>query len=244
MAIFCPSMSHAPLMISVAGIRGIVGESLTPPIVARFAAAFARELPAGPVVMGRDARTTGPMVRDAAISGLTAAARDVVDLGLAPTPTTQMAVEHLHAAGGIILRASHNPAPWNSLKFLSDRGEFLDADAGARVRQRYESERDLYVPWNRVGAVREESSALNWHLERVLGLEYIDVAKIRGRKLHVVVDGCASIGGIAVPALLKELGAKITELDCVPNGKFTRELEPLPEHLGKLGETVREARAD
>src|SRR5262245_24166894 len=157
MAIFCPSMSHAPLMISVAGIRGIVGESLTPPIVARFAAAFARELPAGPVVMGRDARTTGPMVRDAAISGLTAAGRDVVDLGLATTPTTQMAVEHLHAAGGIILTASHNPAPWNALKFLSARGEFLDSATGQRVRERYEGGRDLWAKWNALGSVRAEA---------------------------------------------------------------------------------------
>jgi phosphomannomutase len=184
------------------------------------------------------------MVRDAALAGLTAAGRDVVDLGLATTPTTQLAVEHLHAAGGIILTASHNPAPWNALKFLSDLGEFLGPEAGARVRQRYESERDLYVPWNQVGSVREESNALRWHLDRVLGLDLLDLAAIRGRKLHVVVDGCASIGGIAVPALLKELGAKTTELDCVPNGRFTRELEPLPEHLGALGARVKEAGAD
>ena len=111
-------------MISVAGVRGIVGDTLTPAVVARFSAAFAREMPSGPIVVGRDARRSGPMVLHAVVAGLTAAGRDVVDVGLATTPTTQMAVEHLRAAGGIILTASHNPAPWNALapsQWSSDR---------------------------------------------------------------------------------------------------------------------------
>jgi phosphomannomutase len=236
--------SASSLMISVAGIRGIVGESLTPPVVARFAAAFAAELPPGPVVVGRDARKSGPMVLRAASAGLTAAGRDVVDLGLATTPTTQLAVEHLGAGGGLILTASHNPAPWNALKFLSDRGEFLDAAAGKRVKERYERHGETWVAFDRLGHERTETAALDWHLERVLGLEYLDLAAIRARRLHVVVDGCASVGGIAVPRLLHELGVRVTELDCVPNGEFTRELEPLPEHLGGLGRAVVESKAD
>jgi phosphomannomutase len=232
-------------MISVAGVRGIVGESLDPSVVARFSAAFARALPGeGPVVLGRDARVTGPMVRLAACAGLNAAGRDVVDLRLATTPTTQLAVEHLHAAGGIILTASHNPAPWNALKFLSARGEFLGPAEGREVRERFEASRDLWARWDRVGAVREEHGALEWHLERVLALKHLDVPAIRQRALHVVVDGCASVGGVALPALLERLGARVTKLDCVPNGNFTRELEPLPEHLGALGKAVREAGAD
>src|SRR5712691_2047647 len=132
-------MSQPSLMISVAGVRGVVGETLDPAIVARFSAAFARTLPgAGPVVVGRDARVTGPMVRLAACAGLNAAGRDVIDIGLATTPTTQMAVEHLRAAGGVILTASHNPAPWNALKFLSGAGEFLGATQGGEVRDRFE----------------------------------------------------------------------------------------------------------
>lgn len=233
-----------PLMISVAGVRGIVGETLTPPVLARFAAAFGRSLADGPVVVGRDARTTGPMVLAAVSAGLTAAGRDVVDIGLATTPTTQLAVEHLHAAGGIILTASHNPAPWNALKFLSSRGEFLGPDAGAAVRERFEQDRDLWVAWDTVGAVRSETDALAWHLERVLGLEYLDIAAIRRRALKVVVDGCASVGGFAVPALLAALGAAVVKLDCEPNGRFTRELEPLPEHLGALGRAVVQSGAD
>jgi len=233
------------LMISVAGVRGIVGESLDPAVIARLAAAFARELPGeGPVVIGRDARVTGPMVRLAACAGLNAAGRDVIDIGLATTPTTQLAVEHLKAAGGVILTASHNPAPWNALKLLSAAGEFLGPGPGRKVKERFEADRDLWAKWNQVGGVTEEKNALEWHLERVLGLKHIDVAKIRQRALHVVVDGCASVGGIALPALLERLGARVTKLDCEPNGNFTRELEPLPEHLGALGRIVKESGAD
>jgi len=233
------------LMISVAGVRGIVGETLDPSVVARFSAAFAKALPGkGPVVVGRDARISGPVMRLAAAAGVNAAGRDVVDIGLATTPTTQLAVEHLRAAGGIILTASHNPAPWNALKFLSARGEFLGSEEGKEVRVRFEQSRDLWTTWNQLGSVHEETRALSWHLEKVLGLPHIDVPAIRQRELHVVVDGCASVGGVALPALLERLGATVTKLDCEPNGRFTRELEPLPEHLGALGESVRGAKAD
>jgi len=232
------------LMISVAGVRGIVGEGLTPPVLARFAAAFADALGEGPVVVGRDARTTGPMVLAAVSAGLTAAGRDVVDVGLATTPTTQLAVEHLHAAGGVILTASHNPAAWNALKFLSPLGEFLGPAEGAAVRERFEAGEGPWRTWDRVGRVRAEAGALAWHLERVLGLDAIDLPAIRRRSLVVAVDGCASVGGVAVPALLEALGARCIPLDCEPNGRFTRELEPLPQHLGALGAAVRGARAD
>ena len=231
-------------MISVAGIRGIVGESLTPPVVARFAAAFAAGLPGGPVVVGRDARRSGPMVYRAVAAGLTGAGRDVIDIGLATTPATQVAVEELHAAGGVILTASHNPAEWNALKFLSARGEFLDAETGAAVKRRYESGDHLWKRFDSLGSELQEPRALEWHLKRVLALEFVDVAAIRARKLKVAVDGCASVGGVAVPRLLRELGCEVVELDCEPNGAFTRELEPLPEHLGALGRIVREAHAD
>jgi len=234
----------APLMISVAGVRGIVGESLTPPVLARFAAAFGRNAPPGPIVIGRDARISGPVVLHAVKAGLRAAGRDVVDIGLATTPATQVAVERLEAGGGVILTASHNPAPWNALKFLSSRGEFLDAEAGAAVRARFEADDRLWVPFDRLGTEREEPRALDWHLELVLGLPFIDVEAIRRRALRVAVDGCASVGGVAVPALLERLGATVTPVDCEPNGRFTRELEPLPEHLGALGAAVRESNAD
>lgn len=231
-------------MISVAGIRGIVGESLTPPVLARFAAAFAHGLEPGPVVVGRDARRSGPMVLRAVVAGLMATGRDVIDIGLATTPATQVAVEELHAAGGAILTASHNPAQWNALKFLSGRGEFLDAETGAAVHRRYESGEALWIGFDQLGSESAEPRALEWHLKRVLALPFIDAAAIRRRQLRAVVDGCASVGGVAVPRLLRDLGCEVVELDCVPDGRFTRELEPLPEHLGALGAAVRDARAD
>jgi phosphomannomutase len=237
------AMSSA-LMISVAGVRGIVGESLTPPVLIRFAEAFARGLEPGPVVVGRDARPSGAMVQRAVAAGLLAAGRDVFDIGLATTPTTQLAVEHLHAAGGIILTASHNPAPWNALKFLSPLGEFLDHAAGTALRERMEAAHPHWVSHDRLGAEREEHAALDWHIERVLGLEWIEPERIRAKALRVAVDGCASVGGIAVPRLLRELGATVVELDCEPNGAFTRELEPLPEHLGALSRAVTDSRSD
>lgn len=233
-----------PLMISVAGIRGIVGEALTPPVVTRFAAAFARTRGPGTIIVGRDARTTGPLIRHAVMAGLRGAGRDVIDIGLATTPTTQWAVEHLRAAGGVILTASHNPAPWNALKFLSDRGEFLSAADGAEVRRRFEADQDLWVPWDEVGAESTESNALEWHLERVLTQPDLDLEAIRRRRFKVVVDGCSSVGGVAIPALLERLGASPVLLDCEPDGRFTRELEPLPEHLGALGRKVVESGAD
>lgn len=231
---------NAPLMISVAGIRGIIGTSLTPPVLARFAAAFAKGLGDGPVVVGRDARVSGPMVHRAVAAGLMAAGRDVVNLGLATTPTTEVAVETLKAAGGVILTASHNPAEWNALKFLSSRGEFLDAAAGSEVKRRFESDDNPWVSFDRLGSEREETGALAWHLRRVLDLEELELDRIRSARLRVVVDGCASVGGFAIPAILREMGVEVVELDCEPNGRFTRELEPLPEHLGRLGTIVRE----
>lgn len=226
-------------MISVAGVRGIVGESLTPPVIARFAAAFAGVLGSGPVVIGRDARPSGPMVAHAARAGAMAAGRDVVDLGLATTPATQIAVEHLKAAGGIIVTASHNPWPWNALKFLSAAGEFLDAETGRAVTARYHAGEPAWHPADRLGVEHVETGALDWHLKRVLDLEFVDVAAIRRARLKVAVDGCASVGGVALPRLLESLGAETLEVDCVPNGAFTRELEPLPENLGRLSEAVR-----
>lgn len=233
-----------PLMISVAGIRGIVGDSLTPDVIARFAAAFAAEAPTGAIVVGRDARRSGPVVHQAVAAGLRGAGRDVVDLGLATTPTTAIAVEHLGAAGGVILTASHNPAEWNALKFLSPRGEFLGPIEGGAVRARFESGTAPWVSYDRLGGEYREDHALEWHLERVLALDVLDLAAIRARSLTVAVDGCSSVGGIAVPRLLEALGTRVVQLDCVPDGRFTRELEPLPEHLGALGRKVVEQGAD
>lgn len=238
------SILASELMISVAGARGVVGETLTPPVVTRLATAFAGVLGEGRVVVGRDARPSGGLVYHALAAGLLGVGREVVDIGLATTPTTQIAVEHLRAAGGVIITASHNPAPWNALKFLSPLGEFLASGEQARVRERFERGGERWERFDRLGAERVESRALDWHLERVLSLGCLDTVAIRRRALRVAVDGCASVGGIAVPALLRALGVAVIPIDCEPTGRFTRELEPLPEHLGALGEQVRASGAD
>ncbi len=231
-------------MVSVAGVRGVVGDSLTPPVASRYAAAFARVCGPGEVVVGRDARLSGPMIQQAVSAGLRAAGCDVIDLGLATTPTVEIAVETLGAQGGVILTASHNPPQWNALKLLDSRGEFLDPATGERVHARAEAAEDLWVGFEAVGAERREEGALDWHLRRVLAMPELEVEVFRRRGLRVVVDGCASVGGVAVPRLLEELGCRVTRLDCEPNGRFTRELEPLPEHLGALADRVRAAGAD
>jgi phosphomannomutase len=235
---------RAPLMVSVAGVRGVVGGSLTPIVAATWAAAFARQVGPGVVVVGRDARASGPALYQAVAAGLRAAGCDVVDVGLATTPTVEIAVGHLRARGGIVLSASHNPAEWNALKLLSARGEFIDPRTGAEVMRRAQSGDDLWVPFDALGSERREQGALEWHVDRVLAMSELDREALGRRGLKVVVDGCSSVGGTAVPPLLETLGCTVVRLDCEPDGRFTRELEPLPEHLGALGRAVKDSRAD
>src|SRR6266567_6873060 len=180
------------LMVSVSGVRGLVGIDLTPEVVARWAAAFGtwakNGRPDGPtarrpsVVLGRDARTSGPMFAAAATAGLVSVGCDVVDVGLVATPTVQLAVEHHRAAGGIILTASHNPVEWNALKFVGPDGIFLDTVAGTRVRDLAAGE---YLPranYNAIGGVEPDSDAISRHLAAVLALRGVDVRAIRRRR--------------------------------------------------------------
>ena len=217
------------LMISVAGVRGIVGESLTPAVAARFAAAFSHALGEGPVVIGRDARVSGPMVLQAVCAGLTAAGRDVVDIGLATTPATQMAVEHLKAAGGVILTASHNPAPWNGLKMFGADGAVLPADRGAEVRGRYESGDFPRAAWDGVGTTRVPPDVLADHERAVLDL--VSVAKVASSGFRVFLDANAGAGGPLGVQLLASLGCEVVQHECEPTGRFVHEPEPTPAHL-------------
>src|SRR6266540_1152347 len=192
------------LMIGVAGIRGIVGKDLTPEAVARYAAAFGvwAKTGKGPrrrptVVLGRDARTSGPMFARAAAAGLMSVGCDVIDVGLVSTPTAQLAVEHHRAAGGIVLTASHNPIEWNALKFVGPDGIFLDAEAGARVRALAE-EGPPRMGWDGIGALRKDRDAVARHLDAVLALPVIDVTAIRGRGFHVALDCVRGAGAVAI----------------------------------------------
>jgi len=242
------------LMISVSGMRGHVGTDLTPELVARHAAALGawvrtagRTGAAGAarpcVVLGRDSRTSGPMFARAAAAGLMSVGVDVVDLGVVPTPTVQMAVEHHQAGAGLILTASHNPIEWNALKFVGPDGIFLDAGAGERVR----ALADTGPPrsgWDGLGAVREDPGAVQRHLDAILALPVIDVTAIRRRRFHVAIDCVRGAGAVAIPPLLERLGCRVSGINLEPDGRFPRAPEPIPENLGQLGRLVRESGAD
>jgi phosphomannomutase len=232
-------------MVSVSGVRGIVGRDLTPDLVARFAAAFgvlAADAGRPSVVLARDARTSGPMFAAAARAGLQSVGCRVIHCGLIPTPTAQLAVEHHGAGGGIVLTASHNPIEWNALKFVGPDGVFLDAELGARLLALVDGEIPR-VAWDRVGAVDEDGEAVARHLERVLALPVLDLPAIRGRRFTVVVDCVRGAGGTIMPALLEALGCAVRVINGETDGRFPRPPEPVPEHLGPLGEAVRAAGA-
>jgi phosphomannomutase len=245
------------LMISVSGMRGHVGTDLTPELVARHAAALgawvrtsavgqvasADRLGKRPaVVLGRDSRTSGSMFARSATAGLMSVGVDVIDLGVVPTPTVQMAVEHHRAGAGLILTASHNPIEWNALKFVGPDGIFLDAVAGERVRALAE-EGPPRMGWDGLGQVREDPQAVERHLEAILALPMIGVTAIRNRRFHVAVDCIRGAGATAIPALLERLGCRMSAINLEADGRFPRSPEPIPENLGDLGRLVRESGA-
>ncbi len=233
------------LMVSVSGMRGLVGTDLTPERVARHAAALGAWAAAAgrpAVVLGRDARTSGPMFARAATAGLMSVGVRVIDVGMAPTPTVQLAVEHHHAGAGLILTASHNPIEWNALKFIGPDGIFLDADAGARVRALAE-QGPARAGWDGIGAVEEDSGAIARHLDLVLALPEVDAAAVRAQGFTVALDCVRGAGGTAMPALLERLGCRVAGINLETDGRFPRPPEPLPEHLGDLGRLVRESGA-
>src|ERR1041385_4328370 len=239
-------------MISVSGIRGLVGTDLTPEMVARWAAAFgiwSREQRAGSrkvasVVLGRDARTSGPMFARAATAGLNSVGCDVMDVGLVATPTVQLAVEHHRAAGGIILTASHNPIEWNALKFVGPDGIFLDTVAGTRVRELAAGESLPRANYNAIGGVTADSDAIARHLAAVLALKKVDVRKIRSRRFRVALDTVGGAGGALMPELLERLGCRVVGINLETDGLFPRPPEPIPENLKALGALVRRKNAD
>jgi phosphomannomutase len=234
------------LMISVSGMRGIVGKDLTPELVARHAAAlgaWARGQGRPAVVLGRDARTSGPMYARAATAGLMSVGADVIDVGMVPTPTVQLAVEHHHAGAGLILTASHNPIEWNALKFVGPDGIFLDGAAGAEVRALAERGPDR-TGWEGIGGYREDRDAIARHLAMVLALPQLDLAAIRARRFRVALDCVRGAGGTTIPALLAQLGCEVAAINLETDGRFPRAPEPVPENLGELSRLVRESKAD
>jgi phosphomannomutase len=233
-------------MISVSGMRGHVGNDLTPELVARHAAALGAWAAAAgrpKVVLGRDSRTSGPMFAQAAAAGLMSVGVDVIELGMVPTPTVQMAVEHHGAGAGLVLTASHNPIEWNALKFVGPDGIFLDAESGAAVRLLAE-QGPARVGWDKLGTVLDDPEAVDRHFDAILALSVIDVAAIRARRFHVALDTVRGAGGASIPLLLERLGCQVTGINLAADGRFPRAPEPTPENLTELGQLVRTSGAD
>ena len=229
-------------MISVSGIRGRVGFGLTPEVAARYAAAFgAWAIGRGgsrAVVLGRDSRVTGPLFHAVTKAALQSVGADVIDIGLTTTPTLQLAVEHHHAAGGLGITASHNPIEWNALKFIGPDGLFLSAAQGAEMRALV-AEGVPYATWDRLGAVHEDTAAIDRHLDQVLALPFLDVPGIRARRFRVAFDACRGAGGAVIPRLLERLGCEVHGIELEPDGRFPRPPEPVADHLGDLEALVR-----
>ncbi len=232
---------HHGLMKSVSGIRGIVGESLTPELVLKVAAAFARYCKYGTVVVGRDSRITGEAIAGMTESALAMHGCDVVDLGIVPTPTVQVMVEHAGAAGGIVVSASHNPIEWNAFKLIGKSGSFLGQKEIGKFFALMEREHQS-KKWNSTGRITSRDDAADIHIGRVL--KTVDAAKISGRRFRVALDSVNGAGSIITRDLLSRLGCEVIPVHCEINGTFPRGAEPLAENLVDLCAGVRDSGAD
>jgi phosphomannomutase len=243
------------LIKSISGIRGTiggkVGDGLSPLDVVKFTAAYGtwakrrRNQDKIRVVVGRDARISGPMVNQLVVGTLVGLGIDVIEIGLASTPTTEVAVTTEKADGGIILTASHNPKQWNALKLLNEKGEFLNDQDGKEVLTLAENEDFLFADVDDLGSIDIIEDYTKKHIEQVLALNLVDVDAIRKANFRVAVDAVNSVGGTAIPQLLKALGvAEVVELYCEPNGQFPHNPEPLPENLTAIAEVMSQGRAD
>ena len=239
-------MSNDGLMIGVSGIRGRVGEALTPEVVARYAAGFgawaSRRGGSRRIVVGRDSRVSGPMFHRVVLSALQSVGCDVIDIGLTTTPTCQLAVEHHHAGGGLMISASHNPIEWNALKCIGPTGLFLENSEGVEMRALIETG----IPratWDKLGTIEQDTGAIERHIARVLAIPYVDVEGIRRRQFHVALDCVRGAGSVIMPALLERLGCRVTAINLEADGRFPRPPEPVPENLGELERVVLESGA-
>lgn len=242
------------LIKSISGIRGtiggIVGDNLTPIDAVKFASAYGTFLKNSlkkdtlTVVIGRDARISGPMIHQLVMQTLVGLGINVIDLGLSTTPTVEVAVPLEKADGGIILTASHNPKQWNALKLLNNKGEFLSGAEGALILEIAESDAFNFADVDSLGKITEITNYMDRHIDEVLNLKLVDAEAVKKKNYKVVVDGVNSSGGIVIPALLKKMGVEVVELYCEPNGHFPHNPEPLKEHLTDICELVVKEKAD
>lgn len=229
-------------MVSVAGIRGIVGDSLRPEEFLKYVLAFATLMKGGKIVLGGDTRVSRDMMRHLAFAGLLSSGCQVIDLGLVPTPTVGLMVRKLKAAGGIAITASHNPVQWNAFKFFGSHGSFLNSEDNAVMQQIISTESYIRKPYDQLGKVISEASAIETHLSQIYPC--IDVEAIRQKQFKVVVDCVNGVGGLIAKPLLETLNCKVEFLYTDVDALFPRDPEPLPENLTELGAKVKSMGAD
>ncbi len=231
------------LMVSVSGFRGKVGSCLTPELIGSLAAAFgvflSEDGASGPVYLGRDSRTSGRMFAQSASAGLVSVGRDVVDLGVAPTPTILLAAERGQAAGALAVTASHNPAEWNALKFAGSDGSFLEPQRMRRFQGLLDETPIPRARWDELGSIHEDVGSIQRHVDEILGLQVLEVERIRRRGFRVAVDCVRGAGGLILPPLLTSLGCEVTGMGLEPDGRFPRDPEPTASNLVELGDLVR-----
>src|SRR5882672_4370882 len=230
------------LKISISGVRGVIGESLTPALLTRFAQAFGTYVGSGTIIIGRDPRTSGEMVKQAVIAGLLSSGCRVIDIGMCPVPTIQLLVRHHRALGGIAITASHNPAEWNALKFIGADGLFLNSGQAREMLDIYHQGEYTKVAGAEMREVEEISGATDLHIQKIL--DVLGPLPQSEKPLRVVLDACNGAGSLVGPKLLEALGAEVILINVTPNGLFPRPAEPLAENLGDLRAAVKAHQAD
>ena len=231
-------------IISVSGVRGKVGVSLDMRTITRFALAFGTLVGGETVVVGRDTRTSSPMIRHAVLAGLYATGCKVIDVGLCPTPTVLLTAKILSAQGSITITASHNPVEWNGIEFASESGSLLTQAERDELIHIYKTEAFTLATWDELGTFEVYGDAVNQHLEHIYNSPWLDIDLIRRTNLKVALDCGNGAGCVISPTLLRELGCDVVEINCVPDGNFNRPAEPTPDALSELCQTVYDSEAD
>jgi phosphomannomutase len=231
-----------PLKIGITGVRGIVGETFTPQVAVEFSQAFGTYLDGGRILVGRDTRPSGPMVRSAVVAGLLATGCEVIDLGICPTPSLQAAVKWLEADGGIAVTAGHNPSPWNALKFVRGDGLYLDAVQAEELLDIFHQGEFTKATWEHIHTTVQPQDAINHHVE--LLKRVFDVAAIKSRRLKVAVDCCNGACSRLIPRWLEELGCEVLAINDDPSASFPHRPEPTVETMGQLSAIVKAGHAD
>lgn len=230
------------LKASISGIRGIVGESLTPDVIVKYVSAYSQMMPAGPILLGRDSRPSGDVLCNFVAYLLNCLGREVIEIGIVPTPTVLFCVKEKGYAGGIVITASHNPIEWNALKLVNSKGKFLSPAEFAKLSELVEQGKFDYAVWNKLGKSEKMHDMALLHLEKVLG--FVDVEKIKAKNFKVVIDTVNGAGGPIGAKLLRTLGCEVIEINTETTGYFAHPPEPTPVNLTQLSEKMKECSAD